>query len=562
MRLLHMTEDESFALTRNYSSESEVPPYAILSHRWPDDGEDVVYDDIVGEKTVCNKRGCCQLVATARTAERLRVQYTWMDTCCIDKTKASDISEAIRSMYRWYERAEMCYVYLRDVSVSPGAPEMDHVAWRQRLSSSKWYTRGWVLQELLAPKQVKLFATERRDPGCSLQNLAKLSSNGHRFRQASGLPTSENAQKGRMYCLIWDNCDSVDRPDQYVVVRAPGLCPPEDESFQPGPTETRIKSLEEIKVWMSQERYSPTFWLRGVAGTGKSTIAQHMARKHNEKFHLGTIFFFSRSPVLWGSDPVAPEKQCGTTTYKDAQLLQLVPRVIDHMGGSIFYAQFGCRSAATGPAGSWGDIFSLNNFKDHNALARTYQLQSRGLWAERAVVSHLGQIESGSLGKSYHRVAKCSPEDDDDDGQYGFRFRHGATGLPSCRKFNRPMWLIDAVDECPDGGLHAMVNQGKQNAGVGLQANGRLYTKTEGQHRPGLTQSFGHESNSETQAGPGHHLGKSPDEVRRSVVAEAPLVPGRESESRRNMYRPLIEACYLGSNYRMGYWLETSSRVT
>jgi len=54
-------------------------------------------------------------------------------------------------MFRWYRCAAKCYVYLADVSTP---------AWRTLFRTSRWFTRGWTLQELIAPKSVEFFSGE------------------------------------------------------------------------------------------------------------------------------------------------------------------------------------------------------------------------------------------------------------------------------------------------------------------------------------------------------------------------------------------------------------------
>ncbi|KAM5546026.1 hypothetical protein V8D89_000152 [Ganoderma adspersum] len=76
-------------------------------------------------------------------------QYIWIDSCCIDKTSSAELSEAINSMYAWYARAEICYAFLADVP-----PAEDHRKPRSDFRSSLWFTRGWTLQELIAPRDV------------------------------------------------------------------------------------------------------------------------------------------------------------------------------------------------------------------------------------------------------------------------------------------------------------------------------------------------------------------------------------------------------------------------
>lgn len=91
--------------------ENEVPPYAILSHTW-EKGE-VSFQDMHGGAAKARKgyeklQRCCQIATSSG------FEYAWVDTCCIDKSSSSELSEAINSMYSWYQKAEVCYVYLSD----------------------------------------------------------------------------------------------------------------------------------------------------------------------------------------------------------------------------------------------------------------------------------------------------------------------------------------------------------------------------------------------------------------------------------------------------------------
>ncbi|KAM5531957.1 hypothetical protein V8D89_014357 [Ganoderma adspersum] len=82
-------------------------------------------------------------------------RYIWIDSCCIDKTSSSELSEAINSMYKWYSLAAVCYAYLADVP-----PGTDPRAERSHFRRSRWFTRGWTLQELLAPRFVEFLSED------------------------------------------------------------------------------------------------------------------------------------------------------------------------------------------------------------------------------------------------------------------------------------------------------------------------------------------------------------------------------------------------------------------
>jgi hypothetical protein len=134
-----------------------IPPYAILSHMWGPDEEEVTFEDLMNQ-TGENKAGyATKLKFCANQAAKDGLKYFWVDTCCINKSSSAELSEAINSMFRWYREAAKCYVYLSDVSVG-NSDRMDDLP--PSFQESRWFTRGWTLQELIAPKSVEFFSTE------------------------------------------------------------------------------------------------------------------------------------------------------------------------------------------------------------------------------------------------------------------------------------------------------------------------------------------------------------------------------------------------------------------
>ncbi|PVH68331.1 HET-domain-containing protein, partial [Cadophora sp. DSE1049] len=99
----------------------------------------------------------------AEQAKRDGLQYFWVDTCCIDKSNSAELTEAINSMFRWYGMSTKCYVYLSDVSRT--AVNTDELAWESAFRKSRWFTRGWTLQDLLAPTSVEFFCRESKRIG-------------------------------------------------------------------------------------------------------------------------------------------------------------------------------------------------------------------------------------------------------------------------------------------------------------------------------------------------------------------------------------------------------------
>jgi hypothetical protein len=159
MRLLYYGEDRELRVTADLVNEDAIRPYAILSHTWGADKEEVTFED-VAKKTGKDKPGYKKIQLCGQQAKRDGLQYFWVDTCCINKTNKAELSLAIRSMFRWYRDAARCYVYLPDVSASPllAEEEASPPPWDSKFRQCKWFTRGWTLQELLAPSVVEFFS--------------------------------------------------------------------------------------------------------------------------------------------------------------------------------------------------------------------------------------------------------------------------------------------------------------------------------------------------------------------------------------------------------------------
>lgn len=157
MRLLECSTQEDISLTRDLVDG--LPPYCILSHTWGDADDEVTFDDLErgqGE----SKKGYAKIHFCAQQAIRDGLQHFWVDTCCIDRANLVELSEAITSMFRWYHQAAKCYVYLADVSADSDDSEQAPHRWESAFRRSRWFKRGWTLQELLAPTSVEFFSRE------------------------------------------------------------------------------------------------------------------------------------------------------------------------------------------------------------------------------------------------------------------------------------------------------------------------------------------------------------------------------------------------------------------
>ncbi|KAI8948868.1 HET-domain-containing protein [Xylaria longipes] len=132
----------------------QKPEYAILSHTWGDD--EVLFEDIQN-KSIERwkvKAGADKVVKSAKIAAKLGIAYIWIDTCCIDKSSSSELSEAINSMFKWYRDSHICYAYLSDVH-SEGMENRENGI--VPFEYSRWFRRGWTLQELIAPANMQFF---------------------------------------------------------------------------------------------------------------------------------------------------------------------------------------------------------------------------------------------------------------------------------------------------------------------------------------------------------------------------------------------------------------------
>ncbi|KAK7455624.1 hypothetical protein Landi51_02828 [Colletotrichum acutatum] len=142
---------------------ADKPKYAILSHTWGPDKEEITFREIKQGDTNKPGIGSVKLEGCLRQAKTDGLDYVWIDTCCIDKTNANELGEAINSMFRWYQEAKTCYTFLQDV------PSKDNPKWKSKFRKSRWFTRGWTLQELLAPSELMFYSSDWQALGTKLE---------------------------------------------------------------------------------------------------------------------------------------------------------------------------------------------------------------------------------------------------------------------------------------------------------------------------------------------------------------------------------------------------------
>ena len=150
----------------NHDDIENRPAYAILSHRWTH-GSEVTHQDMLHPHRQWMP-GWSKIVFCCSQAAIDGLEYAWVDTCCIDKTSSSELSEAINSMFQWYAEAEICYAYLNDVDIQQISAVDESKAHAEvhpefltsiakTVVQSLWFQRAWTLQELIAPAIVRFY---------------------------------------------------------------------------------------------------------------------------------------------------------------------------------------------------------------------------------------------------------------------------------------------------------------------------------------------------------------------------------------------------------------------
>ncbi|KAF2818070.1 hypothetical protein CC86DRAFT_435377 [Ophiobolus disseminans] len=259
-------------------------------------------------------------------------------TCCINKSNNAELSEAIISMFCWYKNAERCYVYLSDVSSRPSGEDSDaHRKRKPVIRKSRWFTRGWTLQELIALAFVAFFSKEGEQlsdkkslietlheiTGIAVQalrgSLMTCFTVDERMRWTQGRTTKREEDSAYSLLGIFDvqmpllygegqekawhqlrreirEHHSIDLP---VATGASFDSHSEEHNARCLPN-TRTELLDAITTWANNKGSKPIFWLSRMAGTGKSTIARTVAKLFASRDQLGASFFFKKvlQPLL------------------------------------------------------------------------------------------------------------------------------------------------------------------------------------------------------------------------------------------------------------------------
>ncbi|EUC41350.1 hypothetical protein COCMIDRAFT_8917 [Bipolaris oryzae ATCC 44560] len=273
-------------------SDGLAPPYAILSHTWGQDNDEVTFADIVDGKGK-DKAGYKKIYFCDIQAQSDSLQYFWIDTCCINKDDKAELSQAIQSMFRWYQNAKTCYVYLSDAM----------------FRSSRWFTRGWTLQELIAPCTVRFFSKEGDKLGDrSLLRclINKITSIPLEVLDGGGLSQFKNDERQR-----WAN-DRNTKLEEDKAYALSGLCgvhiapvygEGKEEAFRRlrreiEKLETCIRHLRDsdphnrtFQQWQ-HDRTSQLLWVKGDPGKGKTMLLCGIIDEIQKDVRRNTVAYF------------------------------------------------------------------------------------------------------------------------------------------------------------------------------------------------------------------------------------------------------------------------------
>ncbi|XP_044721861.1 heterokaryon incompatibility protein (HET) domain-containing protein [Hirsutella rhossiliensis] len=308
MRLLKV-QDGKVVLTRDLTDD--LPPYAILSHTWRHD------DDM----EFCRNQAASDYL-----------QYFWVDTCCIDKSNSTELSTAINSMFRWYQEATRCYVYLSDVSADASSAET-LFAWESAFRKSKWFTRGWTLQELLAPSSVEFFSSQG-------QRLGDKKSLERQLHEITGIPVAALRGYPLSDFTLWermswarDRTTKIEEDKAYALlgifevnlplIYGEGLEKPADQTC------LWLFEHELYQDWLhgrNRNEHRGLLWLKGKPGTGKSILLKEAyrraAQRQGKSDYCTAAFFFNAKGDELEHSPLGLFRSL---------LFQLLPRYREHL---------------------------------------------------------------------------------------------------------------------------------------------------------------------------------------------------------------------------------------
>ncbi|KAF2680742.1 HET-domain-containing protein, partial [Lentithecium fluviatile CBS 122367] len=401
MRLLRLQYNGDYELVRYVGKH--VPPYAILSHTWGRDDEEVAFSDIQNA-TYRNKPAFAKLQFCGEQAAKDNLEHFWVDTCCINKSSDAELSEALNSMFRWYRNATKCYVYLADVAVNRDSqqlplelmdPESHQLPFESTFRQSRWFTRGWTLQELVAPSSVDFFSCEgiyignKRTLELPIYNITGIAIAALRGASLSNFSVAERIswaarrettiEEDQVYCLLGifdvhmpviygERVEHAMRRLRKEILETDRTSTLKEvyESDNPEACLSTLAAADQTRflsqtlhrskhacVWISSNRQydvwykdndSSLLWITARAGCGKTTAAAHISQMVSaeqikgqgsiEKAYKPVLlyFFFRRSNLKADKTALAALRTLTSQlVHQEARLLPILHRRHDEL---------------------------------------------------------------------------------------------------------------------------------------------------------------------------------------------------------------------------------------
>ncbi|KAF2682033.1 HET-domain-containing protein [Lentithecium fluviatile CBS 122367] len=376
MRLLYF--DSSGRLSSTDFSQKEIPPYAILSHTWGD--AEFLFEDLANN-TGKSKAGYKKIMFCGEQAASDQLHYFWVDTCCIDKSNPAEVQKAINSMFRWYKNAEKCYVFLQDVSAMKRKARSEdfEYTWEPAFWRSRWFTRGWTLQELLAPVSVEFFSQEWKKLG-DKESLAQQihEATGIPHRALQGAPMFQFSDKER-FSWIQSRETTVEEDKAYALlgifnVELPlcynegyacafkrlqqeisklNTCLQDLRSTDPRDDKRRIEDskgglLQDSYRWILEnsdfqrwrdDQQSRLLWIKGNPGKGKTMLLCGIANELTDsttKTALLSYFFCQATDSRINSATAVLRGLLYMLVHQRPSLVSHIQKKHDHAGKSLF----------------------------------------------------------------------------------------------------------------------------------------------------------------------------------------------------------------------------------
>ncbi|KAK3329285.1 hypothetical protein B0H66DRAFT_634487 [Apodospora peruviana] len=320
------------------------------------------------------KAGFSKISSACRQAARDGFRYLWIDTCCIDKANGHELSEAINAMFSWYQGAAVCYVHLEDVQYQDY--KQGYRTWEHDFIRSRWFTRGWTLQELVAPRRVVFYAKgwewlgTKADLAQSIEKVTKIDEKV--LRDPSQIEKTCLARR-----MTWASQRKTTRPEDvaYSLMGIFGVSMP--LLYGEGGESAFIRLQEEIMRTSDDH----TLFAWGLLKKENDTIPTHYDSleefDHDEM--VGMTGILAKSPTDFaGMDRVVPAVTTmaeGDAAYKMTNKglkikLKLSPVSFGHVTNQKFYlGVLNCQHSEDDPSSRLGML--LTETETPNVLFRT-----------------------------------------------------------------------------------------------------------------------------------------------------------------------------------------------